>query len=237
MQLADVALDSGVIVKPRYMALCHADQRYYLGQRDAAILRKKLPMALIHECCGQVVYDKSGAFSVGQNVVMIPNVPGAAREGEYENYAIGARFLSSGYDGFMQEFVVLPQDRLVPFEGIPLHVSAICEFVSVGVHAVSRFDLCAHKYRDVIAVWGDGSLAYVVTCILKNTYKNAKIVVAGKNRTKLSYFSFADETYLVDELPENLRFDHAFECVGSHGSFYAINDIIRHINSLVYFVA
>lgn len=230
VQLADVALDSGVIVKPRYMALCHADQRYYLGQRDAAILRKKLPMALIHECCGQVVYDKSGAFSVGQNVVMIPNVPGAVREGEYENYASGARFLSSGYDGFMQEFVVLPQDRLVPFEEIPLHVAAICEFVSVGVHAVSRFDLCAHKYRDVIAVWGDGSLAYVVTCILKNTYKNAKIVVAGKNRTKLSYFSFADETYLVDELPENLRFDHAFECVGSHGSFYAINDIIRHIN-------
>lgn len=230
VQFSDIALDAGVIVKPRYMALCHADQRYYLGQRDASILRQKLPMALIHECCGEVVYDKSGAFKVGQNVVMIPNVPGVVRDGEYENYSRGARFLSSGYDGFMQEFIAMPSDRLVPFEDVPLQVAAICEFVSVGMHAASRFARCAHQYRDTLAVWGDGSLAYVVACILKNAHKNAKIVVVGKNRAKLSYFSFADETYLIDELPENLRIDHAFECVGSQGSFYAINDIIRHIN-------
>ncbi len=230
VQYKDVNLSQGVIVKPRYMALCHADQRYYLGQRDAAVLRKKLPMALIHECCGEVIYDKSGTFKVGQKVVMIPNVPGLVREGEYENYAKGAKFLSSGCDGFMQEFIAMPSDRLVPFEDVPLQVAAICEFVSVGMHAVSRFDLSAHQYRDTIAVWGDGSLAYVVACILKNTYKNAKIIVVGKSRTKLSYFSFVDETYLTDELPENVRIDHAFECVGSRGSFYAIDDIIRHIN-------
>ncbi len=212
------------------MAVCHADQRYYLGQRDATVLRKKLPMALIHECCGEVVYDKSGSFKVGQNVVMIPNVPGNVRAGEYENYAHGAKFLSSGFDGFMQEFVTMPSDRLVAFENIPLQTASICEFISVGIHAVNRFNLCSHEYRDRIAVWGDGSLSYVVSCILKNTYKNSKIIVIGKNRNKLSYFSFADETYLSDELPNNLHIDHAFECVGGTGSFYAINDIIKHVN-------
>lgn len=230
VQYSDLDLENEVIVRPRYMAICHADQRYYLGLRDAAVLRKKLPMALIHECCGEVVYDKSGTFSPGQNVVLIPNVPGMTRPGEYENYATGAKFLSSGYDGFMQEFVAMPADRLVSFDGIPLSIAAICEFVSVGMHAVSRFYLCAHHYRDTIAVWGDGSLSYVVSCILKSIYKNSKIVVVGKNKTKLSYFSFADETFLTDELPQSLRIDHAFECVGSNGSFYAINDIINHIN-------
>ncbi len=230
VKYSDIDISGEVIVKPRYMAICHADQRYYLGQRDANVLRKKLPMALIHECCGEVVYDKSQKFNVGQNVVMIPNVPGNVRPGEYENYAKDSKFLSSGYDGFMQEFVAMPSNRLVSFEKIPLPIAAICEFISVGVHAVSRFDQSAHQYRDVLAVWGDGSLSYTVSCILKKTFKNSKIIVIGKNRSKLSYFSFADEIYLTGNLPEDLRIDHAFECVGSTGSFYAINEIIRHIS-------
>lgn len=230
MKYSDVDIESDVIIKPRYMAICHADQRYYLGQRDASVLRRKLPMALIHECCGEVVYDKSDTFKLGQNVVMIPNVPGNVRDGEYENYAHGAKFLSSGYDGFMREFVAMPKDRLVAFEHVPLQIAAICEFVSVGMHAVNRFNLCSHKYHNRIAIWGDGSLSYVVSCILKNIYKNSKIIIIGKNVNKLSYFSFADETYLSDEMPDDLQIDHAFECVGGNGSFYAINDIVKHIN-------
>ena len=51
----DVSLKDRVIIRPNYMAICHADQRYYQGQRDVAVLNKKLPMALIHECCGTVL--------------------------------------------------------------------------------------------------------------------------------------------------------------------------------------
>lgn len=229
VKYSEVDIEKDIIVRPKYMSICHADQRYYLGKRNVSILKKKLPMALIHESCGEVVYDKAGKFKVGQNVVMIPNFPKKVRPGEYENYSLGAKFLSSGYDGFMREFVELPYDRLVPFEDIPLQIATVCEFISVGVHAINRFNLCAHRYRDVIAVWGDGSLSYVIACLLKILFKNAKIIVVGKNKTKLSYFSFVDEAYLTDELPSDLKFDHAFECVGAHGSFYAIDDIIRCI--------
>ena len=31
-------------------------------------------------------------------------------------------------------------------------------------------------------------------------------------------------------MPKDFEFDHAFECVGGEGSYYAINDIIEHIN-------
>ena len=46
-----------VIVRPRYLSICHADQRYYQGLRAPEILEKKLPMALIHEGMGEVVYS------------------------------------------------------------------------------------------------------------------------------------------------------------------------------------
>lgn len=225
----NINFDNDVIVKPLYMAICHADQRYYTGNRDKKVLSKKLPMALIHECCGEVVFDKTKKFKKGQKVILIPNVPGNFNEEIYENYGEGAKFLSSGYDGFMREYINIPQDRLVPFENIPLETAAITEFVSVGTHATERFKKISHSNKEKIGVWGDGSLAFVVSNILKKEFPNSKIIIFGKNTEKLSLFSFADETILVDNIPENYKIDHAFECAGGEGSSYAIDDIIKHI--------
>jgi ribitol-5-phosphate 2-dehydrogenase len=33
-----------VIVRPLYLSICAADQRYYTGSRNEAVLEKKLPM-------------------------------------------------------------------------------------------------------------------------------------------------------------------------------------------------
>ena len=100
----------------------------------------------------------------------------------------------------------------------------------VGIHAVSRFGRIAHSYRNIIGIWGDGSLAYIVACILTHLYPQSRIVVIGKNERKLSQFTFVHQTYLADNLPEDFCVDHAFECAGGEGSFYAIDDIIRVIN-------
>lgn len=222
-------LDDKVIVKPLYMAICHADQRYYTGNRDKKVLSQKLPMALIHECCGEVVIDKSGKFKKGQKVVLIPNVPGKYNDEIYENYGEGAKFLSSGYDGFMREYINLSADRVVPFKNIPLEIAAITEFISVSIHAIERFKNVSHSNKDTIGVWGDGSLAFVTANVLKKEFPNSQIIVFGKNRDKLSLFSFIDKTILIDNIPKDLKIDHAFECVGGEGSFYAIDDIIRCI--------
>lgn len=161
----NIDFNDNVIVKPLYMAICHADQRYYTGNRDKKVLRKKLPMALIHECCGEVVFDKSKKFKKGQKVVLIPNVPGKYNDEIYENYGEGAKFLSSGYDGFMREYINISQDRLIPFENIPLEVAAITEFISVGAHALERFKKISHSNKERIGIWGDGSLAFIVSNI------------------------------------------------------------------------
>lgn len=227
----EINVKNQVIVKPEYLALCHADQRYYQGKRDAKVLRKKLPMALIHEGWGKVLFDPTGTFQVGDKVVMIPNIPGDLNETEiYENYQKGSSFLSSGRDGFMREIVNLSPNRLVSFENIDEKIAAITEFVSVGMHATHRFDLAAHSHKERIGIWADGSLAFVVSNILRKMYPKCEICVVGRNINKLNQFSFVDETYLVDDIPENFTVDHAFECAGGEGSYYAIDDIIRYIN-------
>ena len=33
--------ENHILIRPNYMAVCHADQRYYQGKRDPKILNKK----------------------------------------------------------------------------------------------------------------------------------------------------------------------------------------------------
>ena len=94
-----------VIVRPLYLSICNADQRYYQGTRDAKVLAKKLPMALIHEGIGEVVYAPDNSFKPGDKVVMIPNTPVEEDEIIAENYLRSSKFRASGFDGFMQEYV------------------------------------------------------------------------------------------------------------------------------------
>lgn len=61
-QEEDMSRGDKVLIRPYYMAICHADQRYYQGKRDPKVLKKKLPMALIHESSGIVVADPTGTY-------------------------------------------------------------------------------------------------------------------------------------------------------------------------------
>jgi len=129
----------------------------------------------------------------------------------------------------MREFVSLPKDRVVSYNDIEDTVAAITEFVSVGMHAMDRFLHLGHSKRERIAVIGDGSLAFVVANIINYTLPEAEIIVFGRHWEKLELFSFAKECYITDNIPEDLTFDHGFECCGGDGTGPAINDLIRYI--------
>lgn len=230
VEFSTIDVDNNVIVRPTHLSICNADQRYYQGTRDAKVLSKKLPMALIHEGVGEVVLDNSKTFKPGDKVVMIPNMPTVTDDIIGENYLESSKFCGSSMDGFLQEYIEISPKRLVLLPSkINMDVAAFTEIVSVSVHAITRFDCIAHKRREYIGVWGDGNLAFITALFLKKTFPSSKIYVFGINSEKLSDFSFADETYLTTEIPESLSIDHAFECVGSNGSPIAIEQIIKHI--------
>ena len=223
--------DGSVLIRPVFLSICKADQRYYQGMRSADVLREKLPMALIHECVGKVILDKTGTFKTGEIVVPVPTIPEENDDVVSENYLRSSKFCSSGHDGFLRDYIIMTPDRLIrsPDE-ISLEVASFTELVSVSTHAVSRFEKSAHKRRDVIGVWGDGNVGFITALVLRYMYPDSKIYIFGTVEEKLSYFSFADETYNVDRLPDDISVDHAFECVGGYGSQPAINQIIDIIN-------
>lgn len=220
-----------VIVHPTHLSICNADQRYYQGLRAEDVLKEKLPMALIHEGIGRVIYDPNGEFKQDQLVVMIPNTPYDQDPVVAENYLRSSRFRGSGFDGFMQEYVNMRPDRLVLLpEDIDPYVAAFTEIVSVSFHAIQRFLRFSHERRNVIGVWGDGNLGYITALLLKKILPDTKVCVFGVNEYKLNDFSFVDKTYLVSDIPTSLHLDHAFECVGRAASSRAINQIIDIIN-------
>ena len=221
---------NGVVVRPTYLSICQADQRYYQGSRPADVLEKKLPMALIHEAIGEVVHDNSGQFKSGDKVVMIPNTP----QGEdicRPNYSYKSKFRGSGFDGFTSDLVKLDSTRVVriPDEFNP-YVSAFIELISVAYQGISKFEEIAVTPKNILGVWGDGNLGFIAALFLKQKFPNSKVIVFGKHLENLNLFSFADEVYQIHNVPDDLTVDHAFECVGSSASQSAIEQIIDWIN-------
>ena len=215
------------IVRPTHLSICNADMRYYLGTRDAKVMAQKLPMALIHEGAGTVVFDPTGTFKNGDKVVMVPNMPTEENEFIAENYLRSSKFCGSSMDGFLQEYVSISPKRLVRLpDDINMNVAAFTEIVSVSVHAISRFDKIAHACRRRIGVWGDGNLGYITSLFIKKMFPETELYIFGISKEKLADFTFADATFHVNEIPKDMWIDHAFECVGGNGSPIAIEQII-----------
>ena len=70
----------------------------------------------------------------------------------------------------------------------------------------------------------------MTSLFFKKMYPDSKIYVFGIVPKKLADFTFVDETFLTTQIPEGLKIDHAFECVGGNASQIAINQIIDYIN-------
>lgn len=222
-----VPTEGKVVVRPTYLSICNADQRYYQGLRSEEVLARKLPMALIHEGIGRVVSDDTGLFCKGDRVVMLPNNPHETDPVIAENYLRTSEFCGSGFDGFMQECVVLGEKRVLRLPGgVEDEVAAFTELVSVVVHALTRFQAIAHERRNRIGIWGDGNVGYIVALLIHCLIPDACVVVFGRSMQKLNDFTFADEVYLTKDAMRAGSVDHAFECCGGEGSASAIDQVI-----------
>lgn len=225
----EIELD-GVIVRPTYLSICQADQRYYQGSRPAEVLDKKLPMALIHEGIGEVVFDNSGEFKSGDNVVMIPNTS-FGQDVCRANYSYKSKFRGSGFDGFTSDLIKLDASRVIKLpDDFNPHVSAFIELISVAYQGIDKFKQMAITPKDRLGVWGDGNLGFITALLLKELFPDSKVIVFGKHQENLNLFSFADEVYRIHDVARDVVIDHAFECVGSSASQLAIDQIIDLIN-------
>lgn len=235
--------DGEVVVEPTLASICHADLRYYTGQRRAEALARKLPLSLLHEGIGRIVSSRAPGAELGQRVVIVPSIPGfvldgvdpreccpACRSGAAENYCQRGRFLGSSMDGIAQHRLVVPASCAAPVpDEVPDEIAVLAELCSVSVHAVSHVrDRLASGAS--AAVFGDGPVGYFTAAMLHYVYglPRDRLLVFGAIPEKLAQFGFAD-TALVQsyDFASAAAVDVAFECTGGRFSESAINQAIE----------
>lgn len=230
--------DGWVAVKPTLASICHADLRYFTGNRRPEALAKKLPMALLHEGIGVVTESQSDEFSAGDRVVIVPNIPGqvlnpeiAQKEGVPVNYSKGNAFLGSGYDGIAQSCLVHPAACLVKIpDEISDEIAVLAELSTVSYHSISHIRSKLLDKSQKIALFGDGPVGYFTASMIKYLYEVEKerFVVFGADDKKLAKFDFVHTenvlTYDFANSPE--RYDALLECTGGAFSENAINQAI-----------
>ncbi|MDG2982026.1 alcohol dehydrogenase catalytic domain-containing protein [Latilactobacillus curvatus] len=229
--VSDTAMRDQIIVRPNYLSICHADQRYFNFERESKIMDQKLPMALIHEGMGTVVLSKSKKFNVGDRVAIVPTITTKKDSAYGDNYDLDSKFMSSSTDGLMQEYVIAADKQFVKLtDNIPSEIAAFIEMMTVSCQTISRLNEVIKNKFGVVGIWGDGNVSYMTAAILKVIYPQIKVYVFGHHQSKLDYYSFVDKTYLTSEIPEDMKIDNAIEATGGNGSEYAIRQIIDYIN-------
>jgi ribitol-5-phosphate 2-dehydrogenase len=234
-----------VVVESTLASICHADLRYYTGNRRPEALAKKLPMALIHEGIGRIVESQTPDREIGQRVVIVPNLPAyllegkkreeccqACREGVGDNYCSRGRFLGSGTDGIAQNRLVLPAACTVPIpDSVPDEIAVLTELSSVSYHAFRHVK--DRLKKDRVAVFGDGPVGYLTASVLAHIFEVTKdrFWAFGAIPDKIAQFEFA-QTELVTkyDFKNGVKVDIVVECTGGRFSESAINQAIDILN-------
>jgi ribitol-5-phosphate 2-dehydrogenase len=226
-------MDNKVLVKVDTMAICKADIRYFLGNRDINVLNHKYPLAPIHEAVGEVVKDPTGTYKKGDKVILVPNSfddkfysdnsnRRCHRKDLGDNYYPKAVFRSSTADGFLRNYYTCSPDLLVKYDkSIAPSIAVFSELLSVATAALRRIDF---NEVEKLALFGDGIMAYIVYIMLRYDHPDLDLTVFGIDDHKLEAFKNAKTAKFEEYKGE--KFDTLIEAVGGKFSADAINNMI-----------
>lgn len=244
-----------VVVRPHIVSVCHADLRYYTGNRRKEALEAKLPMALFHEGIGTVTNSKHPSFKEGDRVVIVPSIPGFVlnniskeeccrncRDGGDDNYCLNGEFLGSGYDGIGQSDLVISGENLVlvPDE-LEDDTAILAELCSVSLYAINRVGKSLTTANSPkVAVFGDGPVGYLTAAALHFVcgIEKENLLVFGAIEDKIAQFESFATTALVHDYDFKAveGVNTVFECTGGKFSSSAINqsiDLLDYDSNLV----
>lgn len=234
-----------VVIEPTLASICHADLRYYTGQRRPEALAKKLPMALLHEGVGRVVHSTDPELQTGERVVIVPNIPGymqdgitaeeccpVCKDGPGGNYCSRGYFLGSGIDGIAQNRLVIPASCAIPIPAdLPDEIAVLSELCSVSYQALQRVRDRWGRAR--AAVFGDGPVGYLTASMIHHLFglDKDRLKVFGADPNKIDKFHFADCAMVQEyDFAAAETVDIAVECTGGRFSESAVNQAIDILN-------
>jgi ribitol-5-phosphate 2-dehydrogenase len=227
-----------VLVRPRVTSVCASDLKLYTGARDRRALRKKLPLALLHEGVGEVVEagPACGDIGPGTRVVIVPNIPcylaypdlypskdeaclACRPGGAGENYCLHNLYLSSNADGLAQSVFSHPASLSLPVDrSIPDYVAALTEPLTTILAGCEKAPISRERR---FLILGNGPIGQLVAVCLRGFYgvPREAIWMTGHDwenrRQVLDLVGTAlDATDARAFAPLRSNIGLAFECVG-----------------------
>ena len=212
-----------VCVKVKYTGICGSDVPRVNG--DACHF---YPNILGHEFSGTVVEvaDDVKSLKKGDRVAGIPLVPCMKCEDcQKGNYSLCKHysFIGSRQQGSFAEYVVVPQENVVPFaDSVSFEQGASFEPATVALHGLER---TGYQGGHTVAILGGGTIG-MMTMQWAKIFGASKVVVFDIVRERLDLavrlgadagVNTLDEDFLqqVSDLTQGRGFDYVYETAGN----------------------
>ena len=230
------------LVRVRRVGICGTDLHAFGGHQNFF----SYPRIMGHELAVEVLSigetSHSLACTVGDLCCVIPYLHCgtciACRRGK-TNCCAQMQVLGVHVDGGLREQFILPADKLLKADGIPLEQLALVEMLCIGAHAAKRVDIAAGENALVI---GAGPIGMATAQFAKAA--GADVIVMEVNENRLAFCADAlgmdrlvdarkDPQGQIDRLLAGELPTLVFDCTGNALSMHAAFDYVAHGGSLV----
>nr|XP_043632389.1 L-idonate 5-dehydrogenase-like [Erigeron canadensis] len=220
-----------VKVQIKALGICGSDVHHFKNMRVANFIVKK-PMVIGHECAGIIKEVGSNVKSqaVGDRVALEPGIScqtcNLCKNGTYNLCKKMKFFGSPPTNGSLANQVVHPENLVFKLpDNVSLEEGAMCEPLSVGVHACRRANVTPDSK---VLIFGAGPIG-LVTMLAAHAFGASKVIIADIDDHRLSIAKDlgANGTVKVstnlqdtDEDTEKIQktmgdsIDISFDCVG-----------------------
>lgn len=235
-----------VLVAVRDVGICGSDVHYYEHGRIGDYVVEN-PLVLGHESAGEVVdvgEDVTG-LEPGDRVALEPGVPCRrcthCKGGNY-HLCEEVRFMATPpHDGAFAEYVSWPADFAYELpENVSTTEGALCEPLSVGIHACRRGDVGT---GDTVLVAGAGPIGLMVleaaraagaTDVLVTDVVDDKLAFARERGADVTIdVTEEDAEAVVDEYTDGVGADVVVEASGAVPSIRSTIDVARRGGTVV----
>lgn len=216
-----------LLLRPILAGICGSDLHYFLGHKDPEKLKKRLPLALLHE---GIVEDLKSKKRYIINPMIVCQGCLACQKGEI-NYCQNLKFMASTAPGLSRGLFVYPKNLLYEIpEKVREDVATLVEPLSVAFEAIKRANI---KIDDKIGVIGDGPIGFFLIVLLSfhQKIKKKNLFWFGRHDQKLNLAK--DMATLInlkkEKNPESLKenFSLIFEAVGQKAQEVTINQALE----------
>ncbi|KQJ99253.1 sorbitol dehydrogenase [Brachypodium distachyon] len=177
-----------VRVRMKAVGICGSDVHYLKEMRIAHFVVKE-PMVIGHECAGVIEEVGAGVtqLAAGDRVALEPGIScwrcRHCKGGRYNLCADMKFFATPPYHGSLADQIVHPADLCFKLpDNVSLEEGAMCEPLSVGVHACRRAEVGPEKG---VLIMGAGPIG-LVTMLSARAFGAPRIVVADVDEHRLS---------------------------------------------------